>query len=56
MARPVGSKNKIPQTAKENIQCVFTRLEGTAGMARWAKDRKEAKWGHGRETVMIGEV
>lgn len=35
--RPQGSKNIVSGTAKENVIAVFNRLEGTAGMARWAK-------------------
>ena len=37
MSRPVGSKNKAGALAKDNVQAVFTRLGGTAAMARWAK-------------------
>lgn len=37
MARKLGAKSKYPAFAKENIQCVFTRLGGTAAMAKWAK-------------------
>ena len=37
MPRPVGSKNKVPARAKENIQAVFVRLGGTSAMARWAE-------------------
>lgn len=40
MARTLGSKNKIPQAAKENIQAVFVRLGGTAAMAKWAGANK----------------
>lgn len=36
--RKAGSKNKAGTTAKENILAVFNRLEGTTGMAKWAKD------------------
>lgn len=36
MARPLGSKNKIPTTAKDNVLAVFNRLGGTAAMAKWA--------------------
>jgi hypothetical protein len=35
--RPPGAKNAIGGTAKENVIAVFNRLEGTAGMAKWAK-------------------
>lgn len=37
MARTKGAKNVASGTAKENIMAVFNRLEGTAGMARWAQ-------------------
>lgn len=37
MPRTPGSKAKIPQTVKENIQAVFIRLGGTAAMADWAR-------------------
>lgn len=37
MARTLGAKNKISGQAKENIQAVFTRLGGTAAMAKWAE-------------------
>ena len=40
MARPKGSKNKIGETAKDNILAVFIRLGGTAGMAVWAKENQ----------------
>lgn len=40
MTRSVGAKNKIPQTVKENIQAVFTRLGGTAAMADWAREHR----------------
>jgi hypothetical protein len=33
-----GVPNKLNATAKENIVAVFTRLGGTAEMAKWAKD------------------
>lgn len=36
--RQKGSKNKAGATAKENVIAVFTRLGGTAQMARWAND------------------
>ena len=38
MSRPKGSVNAIGAQVKENVVAVFNRLEGTAGMARWAKD------------------
>jgi hypothetical protein len=34
--RPKGAKNKITANVKENIISVFTRLGGTAAMAKWA--------------------
>jgi hypothetical protein len=37
MSRPKGKPNNVSSTAKENVIAVFNRLEGTAGMARWAK-------------------
>lgn len=40
MARPRGAKNTIGATAKENLIAVFTRLGGTAQMAKWAKDNQ----------------
>jgi predicted sulfurtransferase len=40
MARTPGSKGKTGKTAKENVLAVFTRLGGTAGMAKWAKDNQ----------------
>lgn len=38
--RPKGARNKVSGTAKENMVAVFTRLGGTAEMARWAKDNQ----------------
>lgn len=38
--RPKGIPNKLPGTVKENIVCVFTRLGGTAAMARWAEENQ----------------
>jgi hypothetical protein len=38
--RPRGAKNKISGTAKENVAAVFTRLGGTAQMAKWANDNQ----------------
>jgi hypothetical protein len=35
-----GIPNKATATAKENIIAVFNRLEGTAGMAEWARANK----------------
>ena len=40
MARTKGSKNKAGATAKDNILAVFTRLGGTAAMAKWAGDNQ----------------
>ena len=37
MARTKGSPNKIGAQVKENIVAVFNRLDGTSGMAKWAK-------------------
>ena len=37
MARPKGSKNKVTESAKDNILAVFTRLGGTDTMAAWAR-------------------
>ncbi len=38
MARPLGSKNKVGETAKDNILAVFNRLGGTDKMAKWAEE------------------
>lgn len=38
--RQKGQTNKVTRTAKENILAVFTRLGGTAAMARWAKSNE----------------
>lgn len=35
--RKLGSKNIAGASAKENVLAVFTRLGGTASMARWAE-------------------
>ena len=35
-----GSPNKLGALAKDNIAAVFTRLGGTAAMAKWADDNK----------------
>ncbi len=35
--RPKGSKNKLPQTAKENIVAVFEGMGGVDAMIEWAK-------------------
>jgi len=42
VGRPAGSKNKMTATVKENIVAVFNKLEGTAGMARWATNNPDA--------------
>ncbi len=34
--RAKGTPNKLNATVKENVIAVFNRLEGTAGMAKWA--------------------
>ena len=33
-------KGKVTKTAKENVLAVFTRLGGTANMAKWAKENQ----------------
>jgi hypothetical protein len=38
--RPPGAKNKLTASVKENIVAVFTRLGGTAAMAKWAEGNK----------------
>jgi hypothetical protein len=38
--RPLGSKGKANKSAKENVLAVFTRLGGTANMAKWAKENQ----------------
>lgn len=40
MARPPGAKGKAQKTAKENVLAVFTRLGGTANMAKWARENQ----------------
>jgi hypothetical protein len=35
--RVKGTPNKSSATVKDNILAVFNRLEGTAGMAKWAQ-------------------
>ena len=42
LGRPKGVPNKTSALARENIMAVFTRLDGTAGMARWAKENPTA--------------
>jgi hypothetical protein len=39
--RPLGSKNKVSASARENVIAVFTRLGGTAAMAKWAAHNKD---------------
>jgi hypothetical protein len=34
--RPKGARNKLTANVKENIIAVFTKLGGTAAMAKWA--------------------
>lgn len=36
--RAVGTPNKLNATVKENVIAVFNRLDGTAGMAKWAME------------------
>lgn len=38
MARPKGAPNRLGAQVKENVIAVFNRLEGTAGMAKWAQE------------------
>lgn len=38
--RRAGTPNKLTGAAKDNIAAVFTRLGGTAAMARWAEDNQ----------------
>ena len=38
--RVAGSKNKLSASAKENVIAVFTRLGGTAAMAKWAEENQ----------------
>lgn len=40
--RAKGTPNKLSSTVKENVIAVFNRLEGTAGMAKWAKENPTA--------------
>lgn len=35
-----GIPNKAGATAKDNVLAVFTRLGGTAAMAKWAEDNQ----------------
>ena len=36
--RVAGTPNKVSATVKDNIIAVFNRLDGTAGMAKWAEE------------------
>jgi hypothetical protein len=36
--RVAGTPNKVTATVKDNIIAVFNRLDGTAGMAKWAEE------------------
>ena len=36
--RTKGTPNTLNATVKDNVLAVFNRLEGTAGMAKWAND------------------
>lgn len=36
--RAAGTPNKIGATVKDNVIAVFNRLDGTAGMAKWAQE------------------
>ena len=38
--RTAGTPNKVTATVKDNIIAVFNRLEGTAGMAKWAMENQ----------------
>lgn len=38
--KPVRGKGKVTAAVKDNILAVFNRLDGTAGMAKWAKDNQ----------------
>ena len=38
--RVKGVPNKVSATAKENVIAVFTRLGGTAAMAKWAAENQ----------------
>lgn len=40
MPSRAGKPNKLQKNAKENVLAVFTRLGGTAAMAKWAKDNQ----------------
>jgi hypothetical protein len=38
--RTAGTPNVMSMSVKENILAVFNRLDGTAGMARWARENQ----------------
>ena len=38
--RTKGVPNKISAAVKDNVLAVFNRLDGTSGMAEWAKENK----------------
>jgi len=38
--RKKGTSNKLNATVKDNVLAVFNRLDGTAGMAQWAKENQ----------------
>lgn len=40
--RKAGTPNRMSATVKENIIAVFNRMDGTAGMARWAAENQTA--------------
>jgi hypothetical protein len=40
--RVKGTPNKLTSTALENVIAVFNRLDGTAGMAKWALANQSA--------------
>ena len=40
--RKAGTENKLSGMAKDNIAAVFNRLDGTNGMAEWAKENRSA--------------
>lgn len=37
MSRPLGSKNKVPLTVRNEIIAVYEELGGRQGMAKWAQ-------------------
>lgn len=40
MPRPKGSKNRIAQSVKQNIEQVFQKLGGVDAMVKWAQQEK----------------